>query len=53
MGKENWQWRIPFKSQTVDIHDDLSKEEIFAKLDECFAEIQAFEADLRQKLDAL
>ena len=48
--KEDWQWRTPFKTSTVDIAEDLSKEAIFAGLDECLKEIQAFEADLKQKL---
>ena len=51
-GKENWQWRTPFKTSTVAIDEDLSKDAIFAKLDECLAEIQAFEVDLKQKLEA-
>ena len=50
MGKEDWQWRTPFKTTTVDIDEELSKESIFAKLDACLTEIQAFEADLKMKL---
>jgi hypothetical protein len=50
-GKENWQWRVPFKTSTVDIGGDISKENIFAKLDECLTEVQAFEVDLKQKLN--
>lgn len=49
--KEDWQWRTPFKTSTVEIDEDLSKEAIFAGLDECLKEIQAFEADLKQKLE--
>ena len=49
--KEDWQWRAPFKTSTVEIAEVLSKEAIFAGLDECLKEIQAFEADLKQKLD--
>ena len=48
--KEDWQWRTPFKTSTVEITEDFSKESIFAGLDECLKEIQAFEADLKQKL---
>lgn len=51
-GKEDWQWRTPFKTQTVAIEDELSKEAIFAGLDSCLEEIQAFEADLKQKLES-
>lgn len=50
MGKEDWQWRTPFKTTTIEIGEEISKEEIFAKLNECLQEIQAFEADLKQKL---
>lgn len=50
MGKEDWQWRTPFKTKTVTFGDELSKEEIFAGLDECLVEIQQFEADLKEKL---
>ena len=49
-GKEDWQWRTPFKTTTIDIGDDLSKEDIFAKLDLCLKEIQTFEAELKSKL---
>lgn len=48
--KDNWQWRTPFKTSTVEIGDDLSKEAIFTSLDACLKEIQTFEADLKQKL---
>lgn len=50
--KEDWQWRMPFKTQTVAIEDELSKKAIFAGLDSCLEEIQAFEADLKQKLES-
>jgi hypothetical protein len=50
--KEDWQWRTPFKTSTVEIAEDYSKGTIFAGLDECLKEIQAFEADLKQKLEA-
>jgi hypothetical protein len=49
-GKKNWQWRLPFRTKTVCISDDLSKEQIFEKLDECLEEIQNFERDLKNKL---
>lgn len=50
--KADWQWRTPFKTSTVEIAEDYSKGTIFAGLDECLKEIQAFEADLKQKLEA-
>ena len=49
--KENWQWRIHFKSTKMSISEELSKDEIFAKLDQCLEEILAFEADLKQKMN--
>ncbi|HIV14677.1 MAG TPA: DUF4268 domain-containing protein [Candidatus Avisuccinivibrio pullicola] len=52
MGKEEWQWRAPFKTRTIDVDETVSKDEIFARLDDSLAEIQAFEADLKQKLNA-
>ena len=51
MGKEDWQWRTPFKTTTVEISEHFSKEEIFPKLDACLQEILAFEANLARKLN--
>ena len=53
MEKEHWLWRTPFKTKTRCFSNELSKEEIFRDLDECFAEIQQFESELRQKLDII
>ena len=50
MGKKDWQWRTPFRTKTITFGEELSKEEIFAGLDECLVEIQQFEADLKEKL---
>ena len=50
-GKEEWQWRIPFKTTTMEIGEDLSKEEIFEKLDLCLQEILEFESNLQKKLN--
>lgn len=50
MGKENWQWRSPFKTKTVPVDADLSKKAIFAVLDNCMTEILDFEAALAQKI---
>lgn len=49
-GKEDWQWRAPFKTTTIEIDEELSKDIIFLRLDECLKEIMAFEADLKRKL---
>jgi len=50
-GKEDWQWRVPFKTTAIEIDEALSKEAIFARLDECLNEIIAFEQDLKHKLE--
>lgn len=50
--KEEWQWRTPFRTTTVNIDDQLSKERIYAQLDRCLEDIIAFENDLRKKLSA-
>ena len=36
MGKEDWQWWTPFRFKTIKFGEELSKEETFAGLDECF-----------------
>ena len=51
MGKEEWQYRLPFKTKSFVIGEPLSKEAIFASLDTCLEEILAFESDLRKKLN--
>ncbi len=51
MGKEDWQWRTPFKTTTGEISEQFSKEKIFPKLGTCLQEIQALEADLARELD--
>lgn len=49
---EDWQWRTHFKSEKLEIDDDLNKEKIFAGLDVCLEQIKAFEVDLKKKLQA-
>lgn len=46
MGKEDWQWRTPFKTTTIDLGEELDKAAIAAKLDSCMQEILVFESDL-------
>ncbi len=48
--RDDWQWRTPFRTQAVTLDEDLSKEQVFSKLDECLEEVQTFEQDLKQKL---
>lgn len=50
MGKEDWQWRIPFKTTTFDLDANLDKAAVMSKLDNALQEILAFEADLTSKL---
>lgn len=50
MGKEDWQWRTPFKTTTINLEEQLDVESITEKLDSCLQEILAFEADLADKL---
>lgn len=48
--KEHWQWRSPFKTTTIAVNKESSKEEIFSRLDACLEEVKAFEEDLKEKL---
>ncbi len=48
--KGEWYWRTIFKTSTIEIPETLSKETIFAGLDDCLKEIQDFEVDLKHKL---
>lgn len=48
--KEDWQWRSPFKTATIAVNKESSKEEVFARLDACLEEVKAFEEDLKAKL---
>lgn len=50
IGKNDWQWRIPFKTKTITFGETLSKEEIFEGLDECFEEILQFENEIKEKI---
>ena len=49
--KENWQWRTHFKTTTIFIDDDASQDEIFARLDDCFKEVLAFETELKRRME--
>ena len=50
-GKEEWQWRIPFKTRTVTLGESATKENIYAQLDQCLEDIHAFEEELADKLN--
>ena len=49
MSKNDWQWRIPFKTKTITFGEVLAKEEIFEGLDKCFEEILRFESEIKEK----
>lgn len=51
MNKEVWQWRIPFKTTTFELDEELDKATICSKLDSCMEEILVFESDLINKLN--
>ena len=51
-GKEEWQWRIPFKTTTMEFSESLLKDEIFEKLDLCLQEILEFESNLQKELNS-
>lgn len=48
--KPDWQWRTPFRTETISFDDLTDKEEVFARLDESLQSIRIFEEDLQQKL---
>lgn len=48
--KKNWQWRNPFRTKTVEIDEQISKEKIVTGLDQCLEEIKQFESDLQKKI---
>lgn len=50
-GKEDWQWRAPFRTKTIAVGQELIRDEIFANLDECLKEVVAFEKDLKYRLE--
>ena len=50
MGKEDWAYRIPFRTKSIALADELKEAEIYAALDECMEEIIAFEQDLAEKM---
>lgn len=49
--KSEWQWRIPFRTTSVTLGEEISKEELFTQLDEKMQEVRVFETDLKSKLE--
>jgi hypothetical protein len=50
MGKEDWAYRIPFRTKSILLTEELNEAEIHAALDRCMDEIIAFENDLAEKM---
>ena len=48
--KENWQWRLPFRTKASKIDLDTSDEKILELLDKKFDEVKAFENALKSKM---
>ena len=48
--KAEWQWRTPFRTETLDFENLDDKDGVFAKLDSLIPVIHEFEEDLRSKL---
>lgn len=49
-GLADWQWRSPFKTDTFEVGEEISKETLFGELDNCLTQISAFEKDLKEKI---
>lgn len=49
--KDDWMWRIPFKTSAFKIADEPDKGLVFASLDACWQELLTFEQDLSDKLN--
>ena len=48
--KENWQWRLPFRTKTSKIDLDTPEEKIYELLDKKLEEVKAFEKSLLAKM---
>ena len=48
--RENWQWRMPFKTQPISVSEPIDRAMLFKCLDERLQEILVFEKDLKSKL---
>ena len=49
--KENWLWRLPYKTSSMEIDEEINKDNIYKALDKLLEEIKIFESDLRKKID--
>lgn len=48
--REDWQWRMPFKTHPISIYEPINRAMLFKCLDERLQEILIFEKDLKSKL---
>ena len=48
--KQGWQWRTPFRTETISFDDLADKDAFYTKLDERLQPIWEFEEDLQKKL---
>ncbi len=49
--KEEWQWRTPFRTESIIVGEGLVKNELFAQLDEKMGEIKKFEKTIAEILE--
>lgn len=50
-GKADWQWWSAFKTEKIQLPDDLNEEQIFQRLNKAMTKVFSFEAELKQKLE--
>lgn len=48
--KENWRWRVHFKTRRYKVGEELAEDKIFEQLNKCFEQIRVFEEDVCLKL---
>ncbi len=50
--KDNWEYRVQYRTQSFDLGDSISKDWLIEKLDEAYEEIKQFESDLITQLES-
>ncbi len=48
--KTDWQWRTPFRTESISIGEEISKEDLFEHLDECLLKVKKFEVDIKEQI---
>ena len=48
--KDNWLWRVHFKTKTCKIEEEIDEDKVFDQLDKLLSEVFAFEKDLIEKI---